>query len=51
MTIKVGDTLPAATLQEYHELASGACAIGPNPVTVDELTKGKKVVIFGLPGA
>ncbi|MEO8977302.1 MAG: peroxiredoxin [Casimicrobiaceae bacterium] len=51
MTIKVGDTLPAATLQEYHEVASGACAIGPNPVTIDELTKGKKVVIFGLPGA
>jgi len=51
MTIKVGDTLPAGTLQEYHEVASGACAIGPNPVTIEALTKGKKVVIFGLPGA
>jgi glutaredoxin/glutathione-dependent peroxiredoxin len=51
MTIKVGDKLPSATLQEYFDVATGACAIGPNPVTVDELTKGKKVVIFGLPGA
>ena len=51
MTIKVGDKLPSATLQEYHDVATRACAIGPNPVTVEELTKGKKVVIFGLPGA
>lgn len=51
MTIKVGDKLPAGTLQEYYEVATGACAIGPNPVSVEELTKGKKVVIFGLPGA
>jgi peroxiredoxin (alkyl hydroperoxide reductase subunit C) len=27
------------------------CAVGPNPVKVDELTQGRKVVIFGLPGA
>jgi len=27
------------------------CAIGPNPVTIEQLTRGKKVVIFGLPGA
>ena len=51
MTIKVGDKLPSGMLQEYHEVATGACAVGPNPVAVEELTKGKKVVIFGLPGA
>jgi peroxiredoxin len=51
MTIKVGDTLPAGTLQEFHEVASEGCSVGPNPVKVEDLTRGKKVVLFGLPGA
>ena len=51
MTIKVGDKLPAGTLQEYYEEPKDGCAVGPNPVKVEELTKGRKVVIFGLPGA
>src|SRR5438309_5033959 len=51
MTIKVGDRLPAGTLQEFYEEPKDGCAVGPNPVKVDELTKGRKVVIFGLPGA
>jgi peroxiredoxin len=51
MTIKVGDKLPAGTLQEFYEEPKDGCAVGPNPVKVDELTKGHKVVIFGLPGA
>ena len=51
MTIKVGDKLPAGTLQEFFEVEKDGCAIGPNPVKVDDLTKGRKVVIFGLPGA
>jgi glutaredoxin/glutathione-dependent peroxiredoxin len=51
MTIKVGDRLPAGTLQEYHDVEKDGCAIGPNPVTIEQLTRGKKVVIFGLPGA
>src|SRR4029450_240771 len=51
MTIKVGDKLPAGTLQEFFEVEKDGCSVGPNPVKVDELTKGKKVVIFGLPGA
>jgi peroxiredoxin len=49
--IKVGDRLPSGTLMEYHEVAENGCSIGPNPVSVEELTRGKKVVIFGLPGA
>ena len=32
--IKVGDTLPAATLQEYSEVEGDGCSIGPNPVDV-----------------
>ena len=51
MTIKVGDKLPAGTLMEFHEVEKDGCSIGPNPVKVEDLTKGRKVVIFGLPGA
>jgi peroxiredoxin len=51
MTIKVGDRLPAGTLQEFYDVEKNGCAIGPNPVKIEDLTRGKKVVIFGLPGA
>jgi peroxiredoxin len=51
MTIKVGDKLPGGTLAEYVEVATGACAVGPNTFDVADLTKGRKVVLFGLPGA
>jgi peroxiredoxin len=51
MTIKVGDKLPAGTLMEFYEVEKDGCSIGPNPVKVEDLTKGKKVVFFGLPGA
>ena len=44
MTIAVGDRLPDATLIEKTEA-------GIAPVTLGELAKGRKVVIFGLPGA
>jgi peroxiredoxin len=44
MTIKVGDHLPEVTLR----LITGD---GPRPVTTAEFFKGKKVVLFGLPGA
>jgi glutaredoxin/glutathione-dependent peroxiredoxin len=51
MTIKVGDKLPAGTLMEFYEVEKDGCSIGPNPVKVEDLTKGKRVVVFGLPGA
>jgi glutaredoxin/glutathione-dependent peroxiredoxin len=51
MTIKVGDKLPAGVLSEYVEIATAGCAVGPNEFKTDDLTRGKKVVIFGLPGA
>ena len=51
MTIKVGDKLPAGTLHEFFEVEKDGCAIGPNPVKIEDLTRGKKVVLFGLPGA
>ena len=51
MTIKVGDTLPAGTMSEFIEVEGNGCSVGPNAFTIEALTKGKKVVIFGLPGA
>jgi peroxiredoxin len=51
MTIKVGDTLPDATLTEFIEVEGNGCSIGPNSFKVADLVKGKKIAIFGLPGA
>jgi len=51
MTIKVGDKLPAGTIQEFIEVEGNGCSIGPNTFKVEEQTQGKKVAIFGLPGA
>ena len=44
MTIKVGDRIPSATLK--HMTADGM-----QTITTDQLFKGKKVVLFALPGA
>ena len=49
--IKVGDSLPAATLQEYSEVEGNGCSIGPNPVDVAKASAGRTIAIFGLPGA
>ena len=51
MTIKAGDRLPDGTLTEYVETERPGCTIGPNPVQVSEAAKGKRIVIFGVPGA
>ena len=51
MTIKVGDRLPEATLIEFIETEQPGCTIGPNAFKVSALSKGKKIAIFGLPGA
>jgi peroxiredoxin len=51
MTIKVGDRLPDGQLQEFIDVETEGCALGPNTFSVGEIAKGKKIVIFGLPGA
>lgn len=51
MTIKVGDTLPDGQLSEFIDVETAGCALGPNNFSVAELTRGKKIVVFGLPGA
>lgn len=49
--IQVGDTLPAATLHEFFDTEQDGCALGPNALDVPKLASGKRLVIFGLPGA
>jgi peroxiredoxin len=44
MAIKVGDRVPSGSFTVMT-------AEGPKPVTTDELFKGKKVVLFAVPGA
>ena len=44
MTIKVGDTIPQATMMEMT-------GDGPAPVSTSDLFKGKKVALFSVPGA
>jgi peroxiredoxin len=48
--IQIGDSIPNATLTESTEFGE-ACPIAPANVDVAEATKGKRIVIFGLPGA
>ena len=51
MTIKIGERLPEGTLAEFVETESEGCTLGPNTFSVADLVKGKKIAIFGLPGA
>jgi peroxiredoxin len=44
MAIKVGDKMPAGQFMSMG-------ADGPAPLSTDELFKGKKVVLFSVPGA
>ena len=43
MTIKVGDRIPNGTLNMLKD--------GVQAVSTDDIFKGKKVVLFSLPGA
>ncbi|MGH6760463.1 MAG: peroxiredoxin [Phyllobacterium sp.] len=44
MTIKIGDRLPAATFKEKTDN-------GVNEFSTDDIFKGKKIVLFAVPGA
>jgi glutaredoxin/glutathione-dependent peroxiredoxin len=48
--IEIGQKIPDATLWESLEFGE-ACPLSPRPVSVAEATKGKRVIIFALPGA
>ncbi len=51
MTIKAGDRLPEGKLWEFVNDEQAGCSIGPNAFEVARAIAGKKLVIFGLPGA
>jgi peroxiredoxin len=48
--IKIGDRLPDATLSESIEFGD-ACPVAPKTFSAAEAAKGKRIVVFGLPGA
>ena len=48
--IQIGEQLPEATLFETTEFGE-ACPLNPKPVSVREATQGKRIVVFGVPGA
>ena len=50
MTIKVGDRLPDGKLSESVEFGE-ACPLAPKDIDVAEAAKGRKIAIFGIPGA
>ena len=49
--LKVGDKLPAGSLQEFIEVEGNGCTLGPNTFDIEKATAGKKIAIFALPGA
>ena len=51
MSIAIGQALPNVTLYEFIEEETPGCAVGPNAFQVGDMVKGKKIIVFGLPGA
>ena len=49
--LKVGDKLPTGSLQEFIEVEGNGCAVGPNSFDIEKSTAGKRIALFGLPGA
>ena len=49
--IKVGDKLPAGTLNEFIEVEGNGCSLGPNSFDIAKETAGKTIALFALPGA
>ena len=49
--LKIGDKLPAGTLQEYIEVEGEGCSVGPASFDIHQATAGKKIAVFALPGA
>ncbi len=49
--IQKGQRIPDATIQEYVQTEGPGCSIGPRKLKVLDEVRGKRVVVFGLPGA
>ncbi|MGB0748419.1 MAG: peroxiredoxin [Magnetospiraceae bacterium] len=50
MTVKIGDSVPGGSLKESTGF-DGVCALAPEPVDIAAAVSGKKIIVFGLPGA
>lgn len=51
MTVRVGERLPGGTLMEMNEVDAPGCPVGPVSLKVEDMVNGRRIVIFGLPGA
>ena len=51
MATRIGDRIPDGTLTEMIDSERPGCTVGPNAFSVAEQAKGKRIVLFGLPGA
>lgn len=53
--LKVGESLPAGSLQEFVEVEGDvggqACSVGPNTFDLEQAGTGKTIAVFGVPGA
>jgi len=49
--IALNQEVPNATLYEFIAEETPGCTIGPNAFKVSDIVKGKKIIVFGLPGA
>ncbi|GAP36372.1 peroxiredoxin [Piscinibacter sakaiensis] len=49
--IQVGERLPAGKLQEFIDVESEGCSLGPNSFDIGTSTAGKTIALFALPGA
>ena len=49
--IQIGDRLPGGTLREFIEVEGNGCSIGDNAFDIAQLVAGKRIAVFGLPGA
>lgn len=49
--IQVGDKLPAGKLSEFIEVEGEGCTLGPNTFDIEQISRGKTIALFALPGA
>ena len=51
MTIKIGDQLPEGKLWELPVEWFAGCPTAADEISLPAAAKGKRIVMFGLPGA
>lgn len=49
--LKIGDSLPGGVLREFLDVETEGCSIGVNRFDIAQAVSGKRIAIFGLPGA